>query len=118
MGLLRLEVCSIPAILSSSILVPGMKLTLIPLYLPIIWLTRFADNLPADEKISFNFQIKPILAEHCFKCHGQDENRREGELRLDVREAALEKRAIVPGQPDQSELIRRLTTHDKDDILA
>ncbi len=51
--------------------------------------------LAADE-IDFNRDIRPILSENCFYCHGQDGNKREADLRLDVRAAALEAKAIVP----------------------
>jgi hypothetical protein len=48
-------------------------------------------------KIEFNQDIRPILAENCFYCHGQDPNKRKADLRLDVREAAVEFGAFVPG---------------------
>lgn len=62
-------------------------------------------------------KIQPLLSEHCFQCHGTDEKTREGGLRLDTRKDALvggdtERAAIVPGNPDQSELYRRLVTTD------
>src|SRR5947209_20419559 len=66
-----------------------------------------ADSVPAGEAPDFAKQIRPILAQNCFKCHGPDEKSRKAGLRLDVPEAAY-KGAIVPGQPDQSELIRRI----------
>src|SRR5690242_10916144 len=61
----------------------------------------------------FNEKVRPTLASHCFKCHGPDEKARKAKLRLDVREAAIAldrdgKQAIVPGQPGQSELVRRI----------
>src|SRR5690242_11972783 len=59
-------------------------------------------------KVDFNFQIRPILADRCFKCHGPDEKARKGKLRLDLAENAYalrdpEKntRAIVPSHPEQ-----------------
>lgn len=76
-----------------------------------------AGSLHSEEKISFNFRIRPILAEHCFKCHGQDEKQRKAKLRLDVREVAVEKKAIIPGDADASEVIKRLLTHDEDDVM-
>ncbi|HEY2572437.1 MAG TPA: c-type cytochrome domain-containing protein, partial [Verrucomicrobiaceae bacterium] len=76
-----------------------------------------AGTLRAEEKISFNFQIKPLLAEHCFKCHGQDEKQRKAKLRLDVRDWAIEKKAIIPGNSAESEVIKRLLTHEEDDMM-
>ncbi len=61
----------------------------------------------------FNREVRPILANHCFKCHGPDDKQRMAGLRLDQREAAVSplksgKRAIVPAKPEFSELIRRI----------
>ncbi|MDO8541285.1 MAG: DUF1553 domain-containing protein [Opitutaceae bacterium] len=68
--------------------------------------------------IDFNRQVKPILSENCFKCHGPDESAREARLRLDWREVATQPAksgeiAIVPGHPERSELVLRITDeHD------
>ena len=69
----------------------------------------------AEDPPSFNREIRPILAAKCFACHGPDKEQRKAELRLDVRESALETGAIVPGKPGDSELISRI--HSKDDEL-
>ncbi len=76
----------------------------------------------AEAPLSFNHVVRPILADHCFACHGQDEKSRKGGLRLDVREEALKggkskKGAIVPGEPEKSELIARISTHEPDDAM-
>ncbi|MBD3675836.1 MAG: DUF1553 domain-containing protein [Planctomycetaceae bacterium] len=65
----------------------------------------------ADD-IDFNQQIRPILAENCFHCHGPDADKREADLRLDLEEAAREN-AIAVGQPAESELVKRLKTDDE-----
>ncbi|MBL9117278.1 MAG: DUF1553 domain-containing protein [Verrucomicrobiaceae bacterium] len=71
----------------------------------------------AAEPVSFNFQVRPILAAKCFSCHGSDEGTRKGDLRLDIREAAVEAKAIVPGAPSASSLIERLETSDKEELM-
>jgi len=68
-------------------------------------------------KIKFNRDIQPILSENCTFCHGPDKKHREADLRLDVREAAIEAGAIVPGDPSKSELIARIFTTDADDLM-
>ena len=73
------------------------------------------------EKVSFNRDIRPILSDICFTCHGPDEKQRKGGLRLDIKEAAMKGGesgpAIVPGKPEQSEVYKRLVTHDADDFM-
>ena len=68
-------------------------------------------------KQDFNRQVRPILAEFCLKCHGADEKARKGELRLDIRQAAVEKKAITPGHAEESELIKRIFSHDPDEVM-
>ena len=71
------------------------------------------------ETVSFNFNIRPILSDKCFKCHGPDANHREAHFRLDIPDSALAPLkvttgafAIVPGKPEQSELIKRINSPD------
>jgi hypothetical protein len=68
-------------------------------------------------QIDFNRDIRPILSENCFYCHGQDPNHRKKDLRLDIRESALKAKAFVPGQAEQSELIKRVFTDDPQDLM-
>jgi len=74
-----------------------------------------------EAKLRFNRDIRPILSNKCFRCHGFDEKGRKGDLRLDNREDAVAthdgKPAIVPGKPLESELIHRISTTDADDIM-
>ena len=65
-----------------------------------------------EEPISYNRDVRPILAANCFACHGPDSAAREADLRIDQREAAIEMSAIAPGKPDESELIARITSDD------
>jgi hypothetical protein len=63
--------------------------------------------------VGYTRDIRPILAENCFTCHGTDHNKRMAGLRLDMRESALGKGVIVPGHPGKSELIRRIFSLDE-----
>jgi len=72
---------------------------------------------PGEKKISFDRDIQPILSENCYYCHGTDPSHREGDLRLDLREDALDTEAIVPGKPEKSEIIARIHSHDPDDLM-
>ena len=76
---------------------------------------------PAGGKVDFNRDIRPILSDVCFHCHGPDENQREADLRLDTKSGAFAKRdgstTIVPGKPGDSELIRRITSADPDERM-
>src|SRR5437870_11980096 len=71
----------------------------------------------APDKISYNRDILPLSSDKCFFCHGPDQKKRKGKLRLDIREEALAKKAFVPGKPEESELVRRIFTTDADDQM-
>ena len=85
----------------------------------------FAALLPlarAADGPDFNREVRPILSHYCFKCHGPDEEARKAELRLDVRESALQpaesgERAIVPGDVAASTLVSRIFSHDRDEVM-
>jgi hypothetical protein len=64
----------------------------------------------AGPKVDFNRDVRPILSDNCFACHGPDQKKRKAKLRLDRREAALRHGAIVPGSAGKSELVRRVST--------
>ncbi len=69
------------------------------------------------QTVSFNRDIRPILAENCFYCHGQDANKRKANLRLDDRESVLSAKIVIPGDASASELIRRVHAADADEIM-
>jgi hypothetical protein len=77
----------------------------------------FSEPLRAESPIEFNRDIRPILSENCFYCHGQDANKRQADLRLDVREAALEAGAIVPKDTAASGLLERIHADDPDTLM-
>lgn len=66
--------------------------------------------------VEFSRDVRPILATKCYACHGPDADKREADLRLDVREEAV-KEAITPGDPGQSEFWHRISTDDPDDVM-
>ena len=76
----------------------------------------------AKDAISFNRDIRPILSEHCYACHGPDTGQRKAGLRLDIEEEAKKalksgNHAIVPHKTSESELVARIRTADQDDIM-
>ena len=71
----------------------------------------------ADEPVDFNRDIRPILAENCFYCHGQDGNKRQADLRLDIRDLAIQAKAFVPGNAPESSLISRIHSTDADEQM-
>ena len=93
-------------------------LTKIPQLCILLWSVGFAAS---DDVPSFNRDIRPILSENCFLCHSQDPKHRGGDLRLDIREEAVALRdgitAIVPGDPEKSEIIRRIVSKDPDMVM-
>jgi hypothetical protein len=79
-------------------------------------------NLP--DTIDYIFDVKPILSDRCYLCHGPDEGTREGGLRLDTKEGAfkaigenLDRYAIVPGKPEQSMLVSKIINRDPQKVM-
>ncbi|MBM4002426.1 MAG: DUF1553 domain-containing protein [Planctomycetes bacterium] len=71
----------------------------------------------AQERLEYNRDIRPILADNCFACHGPDSASRKADLRIDQRDAAIEAGAIVPGQIDRGGLIERIQSSDAETVM-
>ena len=69
--------------------------------------------------IDFNRDVRPILSDRCFQCHGPDAKHRKAKLRLDIEDSAKKagKGVIIPGKPDESELVHRIHADDKDELM-
>lgn len=102
------------------------RLTLVAvLIMPAVLLTAGRGEPPTRTRpaaIDFNRDIRPILSENCFACHGPDEKQRKAKLRLDTKAGAFHDlrdggRAIVPGKVDESELIERVTMADRSKLM-
>src|SRR5215212_4292592 len=78
-----------------------------------------AADVPAS--VEFNRDIRPILSENCYQCHGPDKNARKADLRLDTKEGLFApidgNSPIVPGNLEKSELYRRIVTTDRDEVM-
>ncbi|HKQ80415.1 MAG TPA: PSD1 and planctomycete cytochrome C domain-containing protein, partial [Blastocatellia bacterium] len=78
-------------------------------------------TIAAAQEVQFNRDIRPLLSNRCFYCHGPDEKNRKAGLRLDTFEGATKDRggyrAIAPGKPEESELLRRVTSHDPSEMM-
>ena len=107
--------CIVPTFcpVSVSALMPSRMKFSVALIVVVLSSIAFGDD------VQFNRDVRPILSNHCFTCHGPDAATRESGLRLDQRDAAIAKgdsgvRAIVPGDISASELLRRVTSTDPD----
>lgn len=85
------------------------------IFLSIVPATTWA--APGDGEIEYNRDIRPILTENCFACHGPDSASRKAELRLDQRDAAVKAGALTPGDLNGSELIQRILSDDRDEVM-
>ena len=73
------------------------------------------------DKVDFAREVRPILARHCFACHGPDQGQRKAKLRLDQKADAFADRGgwspVFAGNVGESEIIARITSHDKDEVM-
>src|SRR3954451_3802925 len=83
-------------------------------WLALLWTASVFGKEPV---LSFNQDVRPILSENCYACHGPDKNKRKAKLRLDERDSALKVQAIVPGKPDESELVSRVFSDDAEQLM-
>src|SRR2546422_11308393 len=76
---------------------------------------------PASGHIDFDREIRPIFSDNCYQCHGPDEKARKAKLRLDTREGAFrirnDKTVIIAGKSNESELVRRITSKDPEEMM-
>ncbi len=82
----------------------------------IVLLIGLLSNACGQAQVDYSRDIRPILTNSCYACHGPDENQRKAKLRLDVREEAI-KKAIVPGKAGASLLVQRIVSKDADDVM-
>src|SRR5262245_38840632 len=86
-----------------------MKRSLLLSGLSLLALTSLAAaESPLPKTVEFNRDIRPILSDNCFACHGPDNGQRKADLRFDIENGGLA-RVVVPGDPDKSDLYRRIT---------
>jgi hypothetical protein len=84
----------------------------------LIFLTASSRAANEPGRVDFNRDIRPVLSESCYQCHGPDRNKRKADLRLDARDGLFRSTPVstivVAGKPDQSELLSRITSEDSD----
>src|SRR5581483_1921103 len=83
----------------------------------LLWTTPAGASDGSRGSIEFNRDVRPILSENCFVCHGPGKEDRKANLRFDLREVALEHKAIVPGNPSQSKLVQHVFSNDPKKIM-
>ena len=107
-----------PAVVSTPLKIPLLH----SLFVASFALASLYARAAAPGKVDFNRDVRPILSDTCFACHGPDEAKRKSGLRLDNKDDAFKpaksgETAIVPGKPDASELVKRVLTDDADEHM-
>ena len=109
------------AFMRSAMRDPRQSSTVLHLILPLFWLGSLIETPGEEATIEFNRDIRPILSDKCFACHGPDEKKRKAQLRLDLGTEAMRDlggySAIVPGKPHESALISRITSSDLNEVM-
>jgi hypothetical protein len=88
-----------------------------PLRILLISLLCCSATAVAQQVPTFNRDVRPILSDRCFACHGPDSAKRAADLRLDDRQAAIDAKAIVPGRPEESAILQRVLSDDPDVVM-
>ncbi len=111
--------CSTRAKKLHDMLTKKIVAVLIGLLIPAAWIGL--DSAILADEIDFNRDVRPILSEHCFQCHGPDANQRQTDLRFDVADSMFADlggyAAFVPGDPESSEALRRIYATDLDELM-
>src|SRR5438874_13006822 len=86
------------------------------LFVPFVFFVVDSPSTRADPPVNYSRDIRPILSNGCYACHGPDEGKRKAKLRLDVRDVAA-KKVMKPGDAAHSELIARVTASDETEVM-
>ena len=88
---------------------------------PLSVLVALSVSALAEDSVDFAREVRPILARHCFACHGPDQAQRKAELRLDTKEGAFSDLGgyapVVAGKVDDSEIMARIMSEDADEVM-
>ena len=86
------------------------------LLMPAVLLVGVA-RISSAAEVDYSRDIRPLLSDKCFRCHGPDAGHRKADLRLDVRRVVVEVGAITPGDPNASAILERVTSKDPDFVM-
>ncbi len=92
-----------------------MKFPRVYLLVSVLWMG--SSSFAVEPRLRFNRDVRPILSDKCFFCHGPDASKRKADLRLDDRISVIDSGAIVPGKPDESEILRRVLSDNTDERM-